>query len=205
MPKTPGNHTANYKATLDVQGLITGATYKENEKLIVLCGYSKLVQPFIYLLYDYDNTDFFNGNKRKINLGINLHQVEAIATKNGLTYYVTNEELNRTQPTTIHVPAKLHKFDLSFYLKNYLVKSNTPTDTTIIESVVIGPVPTENNLNVKVSNTLIGEQLYIFDALGKMIFSNVVSSETFNINTSLYPNGLYIMMIGEHKKKFIKL
>ncbi len=205
MPKTPGNHTANYKATLDVQGLITGATYKENEKLIVLCGYSKLVQPFIYLLYDYDNTDFFNGNKRKINLGINLHQVEAIATKNGLTYYVTNEELNRTQPTTIHVPAKLHKFDLSFYLKNYLVKSNTPTDTTIIESVVIGPVPTENNLNVKVSNTLIGEQLYIFDALGKMIFSNLVSSETFNINTSLYPNGLYIMMIGEHKKKFIKL
>lgn len=205
IPKTTGTHIANLKGTLDVQGLITGATYKENEKLIVLCGYSKLLQPFVYLLYDYDNTDFFSGNKRKINLGINLHQVEAIATKNGLTYYVTNEELNRTQPTTIHVPAKLHKFDLSFYLKNYLYKPTIPTDTTTGDTFTIGPVPTNNELNVKVANSLIGEQLYIFDVLGKNILSYLISTETFKINTSNYSKGLYVIMIGGNKKKFIKL
>ena len=36
LPKTPGNHLAQYKTTLDVQGLVTGAVYLENANLVVL-------------------------------------------------------------------------------------------------------------------------------------------------------------------------
>lgn len=203
IPKTVGHHIANYRSTLDVQGLITGAVYKENEKLIVLCGYTKFIQPFVYLLYDYDKTDFFNGNKRKINLGINLHQVEAITTKNGLTYYATNEDFTKTQPN-IHTPAMLHQFDLSPYLNKYLNKSNTQNNN-IIEPFTISPIPTYNILNIKFMNNFIGKRFYIFDTQGKNIYTDLISSETMQVNTNSFPKGVYVIVINENKKKFIKL
>ena len=58
LSKTPGNHIASLTATLDVQGLITGSVYLKHERLIALCGYSTLLQPFIFLLYDFLENDF---------------------------------------------------------------------------------------------------------------------------------------------------
>lgn len=63
LPKLPGTYSAIRRSELDVQGMITGATYMESQRLITLCGYTNLLQPFLYLLYDFNQTDFFNGNK----------------------------------------------------------------------------------------------------------------------------------------------
>jgi hypothetical protein len=93
LSKTPGSYKAQYKNSYDVQGLVTGATLLENKKLVVLCGYNSLLQPFTLLLYDYEANDFFSGNKRKINLNLAFHQVEGIATNNGLKYFISNEFL----------------------------------------------------------------------------------------------------------------
>ena len=82
-PKTPGTHIAQLRSTYDVSGLITGATYQEDKKLVVLTGYSTLLQPFFYLLYDFKGHEFFSGNKRKISMSsMGFHQVEGIATTN---------------------------------------------------------------------------------------------------------------------------
>ena len=122
LPKTPGNYTAQYKETFKIKGLITGATYLSSYNSIVLCGYSKTLQPFIYLLYDYKKNSFFLGNKRKIKLQIPFHQIEGIATPDGLQYYFTNE--NFIRKPFINSPQKLHQFDLSTYLSSYLSKKN---------------------------------------------------------------------------------
>jgi hypothetical protein len=118
LPKNPGTHIAQLKETINVEGLITGATYLPSKKLIVLCGYSKTVQPFLYLLYDYKECDFLSGNKRKINISLPFHQIEGIATQDGLHYYVTNESLIKKPILNIH--QKIHLFDLSTYLESYL-------------------------------------------------------------------------------------
>ena len=118
LPKTPGNWVAKYKNSFHVKGLITGATYLENKKLVVLCGYSIQLHPFIYLLYDYKGYDFFSGNKRKIKLKLPFHQVEGIATSDGLHYYLTNESFSRKP--IISIPQQMHELDLSPYLKTYL-------------------------------------------------------------------------------------
>ncbi|MBK9224294.1 MAG: T9SS C-terminal target domain-containing protein [Flavobacterium sp.] len=118
LPKTPGTYVANYRAVLNVKGLITGATYLKNQKLIALCGYSKKLKPFIYLLYDFEDNDFFLGNRRKIKLKLPFHQIEGITTNDGLHYYVSNE--NFTRKPIIAVPQKLHLLDLSIYLQAYL-------------------------------------------------------------------------------------
>ncbi|MFH6960393.1 T9SS C-terminal target domain-containing protein [Flavobacterium aquidurense] len=120
LPNTSGNHTAQLQYTLDTQGLVTGATYLESKKLIALCGYSKIGKPFLFLLYDYKNNDFLSGNKRRITIKRPILQIEGIATKDGLHYYLTNESLVRKP--VINVPQQIHYFDLSSVLSQYLNK-----------------------------------------------------------------------------------
>jgi hypothetical protein len=116
LPKIPGKYIAKLKETLDVKGLITGATLLASGKGIVLCGYSEILQPFLYLLNDYKNNDFSTGNQRKIRLPLPFHQIEGIATEDGKLFYVTNEAF-RKKPF-VNVMQQIHTFDLSSYLKN---------------------------------------------------------------------------------------
>ncbi|PWA07449.1 T9SS C-terminal target domain-containing protein [Flavobacterium psychrotolerans] len=118
LPKTPGNYVANYKTTFDVKGLITGATFVEDKKLVVLCGYNMKLHPFVWLLYDFKTNDFFSGNKRKIKLRLPFHQIEGIATSDGLHYYLSNENFSRKP--IVSSPQKLHLFHLGNFLKPYL-------------------------------------------------------------------------------------
>jgi len=118
LSKQSGSHIAKLKSTLDTKGLVTGATYLEDKKLITLCGYTKVGKPFLYLLYDFKNQDFLSGNKRRIDLKLPFHQIEGIATKDGLHYFITNESLVRKP--VINNPQQLHYFDLSSVLSQYL-------------------------------------------------------------------------------------
>lgn len=120
LPKIPGNYIAQYKETFKIKGLITGAVYSPQQNRIALCGYSKILQPFIYLLNNYNKTSFFSGNKRKIKLQLPFHQIEGIATQDGLHFYLSNENFSRKP--FINSSQKLHQFDLSPYLSFYLTK-----------------------------------------------------------------------------------
>lgn len=120
LPKKPGKYIAHYKSSYNVKGLITGLTYLSEKKLIVLCGYNKRLYPFVYLLYDFENHNFFEANKRKVKLKLPFHQVEGIATLDGLHYYLSNEHTSLKPLLTIS--QKLHFIDLSPYLKNFLEK-----------------------------------------------------------------------------------
>jgi len=120
LPNQSGKHVAKLKYQLDTKGLVTGATYLESKKLIVLCGYSKIGKPFLYLLYDFKNHDFLSGNKRRINLPLPFHQIEGISSEDGLHYYLTNESLVRKP--IINNPQQIHYLDLSSLLNTYLHK-----------------------------------------------------------------------------------
>ncbi|MET3029040.1 T9SS C-terminal target domain-containing protein [Flavobacterium sp. UW10123] len=118
LSKQTGTQTAKLKAILNTKGLVTGATYLEDKKLITLCGYTKVGRPFLYLLYDFKNQDFLSGNKRRIDLKLPFHQVEGIATKDGLHYFITNESLVRKP--VLNNPQQIHYLDLSSILNQYI-------------------------------------------------------------------------------------
>jgi hypothetical protein len=120
LPKIPGNHIAQLKESYNIKGLITGATYVPHKNTIALSGYSKALSPFICLLYDYKKTDFFSGNRRKIKIALPFHQIEGIATQDGLRYYLTNEKLIRKP--IIYNPQQLHSIDLSAFIADYLIR-----------------------------------------------------------------------------------
>jgi hypothetical protein len=119
LSREPGDHVAKKTTTYAIAGLVTGATYLEEKGLLVLCGYTGLLQPFLHLLYDYPDHQFFSGNKRRLNLSLPFHQVEGIATEDGLKYYISNEYFSH-QPSGINILQKLHVFDLGPYLREYL-------------------------------------------------------------------------------------
>ena len=106
LPKIPGKYQAHYNSSLDIKGLVTGAVYIESKKMIALCGYTKLFQTFMYLLYDFNGNDFFAGNKRKMSLALSFHQVEGITSTDGIKFYLSNEEFSR--PPYFSNPQQLH-------------------------------------------------------------------------------------------------
>lgn len=121
LPKTSGTYIAEKRAELNVQGLITGATILPAKKTIVLSGYSTVLSPFVYLLYDFGKNNFFDGNKRKVQLNEVLTQMEGIAFVNNAYFFVSNEFFQHAMFTT---PAKLQSIDLSSLLRGYFTTMN---------------------------------------------------------------------------------
>jgi hypothetical protein len=111
LPKTPGNHTAWPRETLNIGGLVTGASFNLAAGLTSLIGYTDLGSPFITLLYDQPNQHFFSGSIRKITLNLPAHQTEAIATSTGLQFFISNEAV--VVPPFVNIPQQLHKIDLT--------------------------------------------------------------------------------------------
>lgn len=114
LPKTPGNYIAQLKETLDIEGLVTGATLTPKNK-IVLCGYTKIFTSFLYLISDLKNFNFSMANQRRFKLSLSYHQIEGIATFDGKLFYVTNESF--VKKPIANNPQQIHTIDLSAYLK----------------------------------------------------------------------------------------
>lgn len=114
LPKIPGNHIVQLKETLNVEGLVTGSTLTTQNK-IVLCGYTKTLRPFLYMISDLKNFNFSMANQRKIKLSLPFHQIEGIATFDGKLFYLTNESF--VKKPIANNPQQIHTVDLSPYLK----------------------------------------------------------------------------------------
>ncbi|WP_416442199.1 T9SS C-terminal target domain-containing protein [Leeuwenhoekiella sp. A16] len=115
LPILPGSYTAAFKTTFPINGLVTGATYVKAKNILLLCGYSKSLEPFIYICSQFKN-NVFSGNKRKIKLALPFHQVEGITSLDGKRIYVSNESL--VKKPFANIPAQMHVFDLKNWI-NY--------------------------------------------------------------------------------------
>ena len=107
----------------NVDGLITDATFDPISERVMLLGYKNnggnLYTSFIWILWDYQGSFFFSGNKRRIEIGsmFTLGQTEGIALYNGTNGYVSSEQIS----SVITIPPKLFKFDFSQYLEPELL------------------------------------------------------------------------------------
>ncbi|MEP7168541.1 MAG: PKD domain-containing protein [Bacteroidota bacterium] len=120
LPNSPGTHVAQYRETLNAGFLVTGASVQKGG-VIALIGYDNTgVAPiYLWMLYDYKNNLFFNGNKRKFNLAnaISHGQVEGVEFFSGAFGYISNERFNNI----VNIPPHLKTFNLASYLPNAFV------------------------------------------------------------------------------------
>ena len=216
LPKTPGTHIAQRRETYNVNGLITGATYIPEYQLIVLCGYSysrkvriSSLRPFIVLLYDYQGNRFFSGNKRRLNFKSGVKsQTEAIATNNGLDYYITNERFKTTvMGIPFDLPAKLQRMDLRDYLLPYLNQFGVSDNQTVIHEfkptgeIHIYPNPASNVLNIDYPQEFLGAAYEILNLNGQILVEGVLKEKTISLNNNNMPAGEYILVV--RKKDYV--
>ena len=203
LPKISGTYNATFVSTLDVQGLITGAMLMEDKRLLILCGYNSTLQPFLYLLYDYTGTDFFGGNKRRININLPFHQVEAITTQDGINYHITNEYISRSGIT---IPQQLHQLNLNAYLSRYLSTTNI-YDYTSEKNFSMYPVPAKTFIQMEVNTKRAQIPYRIIDCRGVVVQQGIWSRTGNRLNIDLLPAGSYWMIVAAEKtyiKQWVK-
>jgi hypothetical protein len=201
LPKTPGNYVAKPRSSFNVNGLIAGSVYLEEERIIVLSGYSERLKPFIYLLYDFNGSDFFSGNKRKIDVLLPYHQIEGITTTNGIKYFITNEYFSMSP--FIKTTQKIHLLDLSPFLGDYLNLPVPHPDTE--NNFIISPVPAREFVKIQSLTDLLPADYVLINLSGQIVKTGRLNSENSTVNISGLNSGIYFMRIGEERRHSYKI
>ena len=202
LPKTPGDHIAKFRDSYDTKGLITGSTYLKKERIVVLTGYTSLLQPFLILLYDFAGDDYYGGNKRKVQLNLPFHQVEAIAAIDPLTYYITNEKITHSGIT---ITQKIHKLDLSALLGTYINTLSHIRPESMVVRAEAFPNPATKTINIVSESDLTGVDYIIFDVLGTPLITGKLKGVTSEIDISELLPGFYLICIdGYYFRRIIK-
>ena len=79
-------------------------------------------------------------------------------------------------------------------------------DNSIFElnaTISLYPNPTRSELNIQVNSSIIGNDLYIFDAVGKLVFKQQLLSTQTILPVSNFADGNYVVRIGEVVKRFM--
>jgi len=108
--KSDAKQKAQAVSTFDTKGQVTGADLNEDTGVLALLGYvykpeDRSVHPFLYLLYDFPDNNFFAGKHKHIDLGIE-EQTEGITFVDANTLYIASEAESGGQ-------GKLFQFDIS--------------------------------------------------------------------------------------------
>ena len=200
LPNTPGRHTARSRGRLEVEGLVTGACYLPQHRLLVLSCYSIFCQPFVYLLYGFQGTGFFEGEGRRLPLDNPIGtQTEAIASIDGLHYYLTNENLSRSGITC---PPQLLKLDLTDYLGHYLGSDTTHVGANVTDVgnqiFKVSPNPVSDRLSITGSRMCAGEEYVatLYDISGKEVMSFPVTHPDCQIvDMGKLSSGAYLLCL----------
>jgi hypothetical protein len=118
---TPGPQVAQLRDSLDVQGQITGAAITTGGRAALL-GYNVSTgATFMWLLFDYPGSRFFEGNKRKISLGtaLAMSQPEGIVFRNDGHGYISSERFSA-------LPQRLLSFDIDQWTENQVDATFVP-------------------------------------------------------------------------------
>lgn len=205
LPKTPGSHLAQRVDSFFVNGLITGATFLESKRLVILSGYSKQLAPFIYLLYDFQPRQFFSGNKRKVDISLPFHQIEGVSTTDGTHVYCTNEYQTFS---TIENFQQFHTFNLESLLGSYLNTGIATAEATPRSTLRLYPNPSSDWLTLDLPKNGTKQKYQIINPLGTVILSGVVDESKPVIEIQRLPQGSYLLRMegnpGDYAK-FIKL
>jgi hypothetical protein len=79
-------------------------------------------------------------------------------------------------------------------------------DNNIFElnaSINLYPNPTRSELNIQINNALVGNEMFIFDAVGKLVFKQQLLSTQTTLPVSNFADGNYVVRVGEVVKRFV--
>lgn len=159
-----GTYIATPLETLATNYLVTAADKPVGKKMLLLMGYknSGTASHYLHLLTDYNGGNYFNGNKRQIDLPdvTVMGQAEGITLRTDTYGYISNEKFSRTvfPGFDLVINQKLRSFDIAGFVSNlksvYIFTGNgnwddannwdhnilPPASSTTGSEIIINPV-----------------------------------------------------------------
>lgn len=200
IPAQPGMHAAILRDSMPVQGLITAADINE-EGHVLLLGYNTFTATsFLWLLFDYPGTEFFLGNKRRINLGSVFFnsQTEGLCFEPGtLEGWVSAEKANV-------LPQRLFRFSIEPWVTNTPTAAQEAASNTSLVNVLQNP--SGGTLNLEILQACSNFQLRLLNTNGsEQAYTSLASASsglTWQWPTGVQSAGLYFLHVqcGEYKE-----
>jgi hypothetical protein len=191
LPTNIDSAVLSVRDSMDVGGLITGASYSENIQTAVLTGYehigSGLYQSFCWILKDFQGNDFIGGNQRRIDLGlaIGVGQNEGIFLFSDGTGFISAERI-----APFLSSAFLNEFDFSGFLSDTLsIYEFTHSFPTIY------PNPANSSIFIDLPLSFAGSDLEVYDSENKLIFKKRIHHQKEMITIENWPIGTYILYL----------
>ncbi len=190
LPKVPGNYQANKIATINTEGLITGASYNMQSGSVLLTGYAI---PTFFLLelsdFNIDSFSFSSMNRFELPIPtVNSMQVESITPINESHYLLSSEK-------SFFGSSSL--FSLS--MEGFASLTSIPN-----QSVRVYPNPASSIVNIE---SELGSELIVFAQNGAKLYSGEFKSEIISIDVSEWKHGVYTLQIKSDNQQtgFYKL
>lgn len=192
LPKETGSYSARLSGDLFANGLVTGASFNPKDSVIMLCGYTKVLTPFLWLLWDFRDKEVFSGNKRRINLNLPLHQVEGVTWNSDSDYFITNEAFTQVG----NVPAALFTVNTEAWIT---VTSTATGSQLLTADIRIFPNPSTDSIHIQwKSETFHPSDIHLFTVDGRLLMhqSVEINNESTSLDVRNLPAGQYNIVIS---------
>lgn len=166
LPNQPGDQVAVLRNSFDSQGMITAADISPDGENLILVGYTASASTFFYVIFDFEGSDFFRGNKRRIDTGsfFENSQTEGVVFTGNTEGYISGESFNVfTQ--------RLHTFDISSWISALGVREQFPAN----EEVIFYNSNRQSIMLEKVFSAY--DRFEIYDAFGRLVQEGALEQE----------------------------
>jgi hypothetical protein len=176
---------------MNVQGLITGATFSTKDSIVFLCGYT-FNFPFVVQLKMSNGLFDFNQFKKTDFPSLGVVQIEAICFLDSMHFFLTCEK-NIT--------------NAQLYILSIL-KVQTGFEFKHTHELLLYPNPVTNILKVKSSYSI--KKLQIFNITEQLLLvSTSIFKDGIEIDLSCFPSGRYLLVFEDelgrkHNRTIVK-
>ena len=181
--------------------MATGATFLSDKNTVILSGYSRTLQPFIFLIYDINNFNFELANKRKLLLNLPFHQIEGIVNVGNADFFITNEQFNNG---FINVVQKIHKINLSAFLSPYFNSLLLNNEQLKPKKIKVFPNPANDFLNIELDDFYLNKTVYIYNTAAILVAQFNLAQYNKPLNITYLATGLYVLKIENQYIWFYK-
>ena len=194
LPTTPGTYVATFIDSVFVDGQITSAAFS-SDSILFLIGYKPpAYSPFAFLAWDYQQTDLFSGNKRRLQLGsvLTMGQQEGVCFSSGKKGFISSEQV-----TALSQVSRYFSFDLSS-----LILSTVGLNEDESHPWSIYPNPFQETIVIEGLYLDELDEIRFVNALGVSLpFTlNQLDDETIELSTEQLSNGCYFLSFRQNEK-----
>lgn len=212
VPSTPGNHIARRIGELEINGLVTAASFSKDTSELFILGHSMILEPFVYKVSEPNVQNIFQGESLKLDVSLGFAQTEGIAYIANNRFFISSESFSREVPA-ITLNAQLMALQLPRLLEEIPEEEEEEEEEIIeVEQGFLFSIYPDQDID-KMAYELNSEHNVlaraVFDITGKMVqfeVSTEFDNNSFGVST--LKTGVYFLAVylGDNvvSKAFLK-